>query len=236
MSYTINYFDCQTHTNQLLIKKEGDKMEAVKTIKVLGKGNVTCPPDTVVLSFKIESKSGDYASCLKDLNSRTDDLRSSVRDVTDGKGVLKTADYSIRTESKYEKGHSVFIGYSASHRLQIEFPVDTSLLNRVLNAIAKGYSGAEIRISFTVKNKDALKKRVLQDAVRVAKQNASTIAEAAGVKLGELQYIDYSWSEVRISQREYDICESPAADNDADIDPEDVQADDSVTLVYAIGK
>lgn len=76
------------------------------------------------------------------------------------------------------------------------------------------------------------------EAVRVAKKNAAALTAAAGVKLGKLQQIDYGWSEVRIYDREASVlCEgdSPLPScSEADIEPEDVSAEDNVTLVYEI--
>jgi hypothetical protein len=72
--------------------------------------------------------------------------------------------------------------------------------------------------------------------VRVAKENAEALSAAAGVTLGKLQQIDYGWSEVRIYDREASVlCESDAPSSpccEADIEPEDVSAEDNVTLVY----
>ncbi len=207
----------------------------MKTIKVLGKGNVSCPPDAVILSFEIECKSYEYAHCLKELNARTDDLRKCMKAASTDRASLKTTSFNVRADTKYENGSYTYIGYIASHRLQIELPMDTTLLNCVSREIARGHSGAEINIAFTVKDKETLRMRVLADAVRVAKSNASALAEAAGVKLGELQQIDYGWAEVRIYEQESRIpCMAMGPGGDPDIEPEDVRADDTVTLVYTI--
>lgn len=114
--------------------------------------------------------------------------------------------------------------------------MDKKLLNRVLRHVAQGHSGAEIRLTFSVKDKDGLRKRVLAEAVRTAKENAEALAAAAGMTLGKLQQIDYGWAEVRIYDREASmLCEGPSPAPpayEADIEPEDVVAEDKVTLVY----
>jgi hypothetical protein len=122
--------------------------------------------------------------------------------------------------------------------MKIELPVDKELLNRALRHITQGHSGAEIKLAFSVKDKDGLRKRVLMEAVRTAKGNAETLASAAGMSLGKLQQIDYGWAEVRIYDREASmVCQQPVAqmpEYEADIEPEDVAAEDNVTLVYEI--
>jgi len=83
-----------------------------------------------------------------------------------------------------------------------------------------------------------LKKLVLANAVQNAKENAEVLAKSSGVTLGKLQHIDYGYTEIHISERYSDmICYDRVITDDmydADIDPEDVVASDSVTLVYEI--
>jgi len=209
----------------------------MRIIKVQGKGTVSVPPDTVILSFEIASQAPVYADCLQDLNARTEGLRQAIKASSKKRTDLKTVAFDVRADTKTKNGQYLSISYRASHRLQIELPVDTQLLNLVLYEVAKGQSGAEIRLTFTVKDKDGLRNRVLTDAVKVAKANAVVLAEAAGLKLGKIQQIDYGWAEVRFYEHEANtISEAPSMTREyaADIDPADVRAEDNVTLVYAI--
>ena len=120
--------------------------------------------------------------------------------------------------------------------MQIELPSDKGLLNKVLMQVAKGHSGAEISLSFSVKDKDGLRQRVITQAVQTAKENAETLASAAGVTLGKLQEINYGCVEVRIYEQELRMpCPSAVEDMaEPDIEPADINAEDSVTLVYEI--
>ncbi|NCD35028.1 MAG: DUF541 domain-containing protein [Spartobacteria bacterium] len=216
---------------------QNKKEEIMKLLKVQGKGSASVAPDRVVLSFDIRAKKRDYGACVENLNHRTAILRKNVAAVIGDEETLKTTDFQVGTDTKYDGGHYIFIGYKAAHSLMVEVPMDTDLLNRVLHAIAKGESGAEIDLTFTVSDQDGLKKRVLENAVHKAKTNAQILADAAGVKLGALQQIDYGWSEVHIMEESANmICEMPDMDmySKPDITPDDVSAKDSVTLVYAI--
>jgi uncharacterized protein YggE len=212
----------------------------MRILKVQGKGRVNVEPDLVTLSFQIESKEVDYAECLLALNTHTEDVRTSITAVGLDRTALKTTAFAVRYDREYVDGKSVFVGYCAYHHLHIELPVDKALLNRVLRKIAKGHSGAEIKLTFSVKDKAALRKLVLADAVQTAKDNAATLAAAAGVTLGKLQQIDYGWAEVRIYDRDASmicdgVAEPIAPEYEPDIEPEDVAAEDNVTLVYEIG-
>ena len=208
----------------------------MRVLKVQGKARVNVEPDIVTISFEVEAKAKGYADCIGKLNTRIEELRGNVAATGLARANLKTTAFSIRVDTRYEDGQHHFVGYRASHNLHIELPVDKEFLNRVLRQIAQGHSGAEIKLTFSVKDKDGLRKRVLAEAVRAAKENAAALAAAAGITLGTLQQIDYGWAEVRIYDCEANMAcgEALPSEYEADIDPEDVGAEDSVTLVYEI--
>jgi len=208
----------------------------MRQIRVHGRGHVVAEPDIVTISFDVEVNVYDYEECLRTLNMRVEDLRQSITAAGLERAQLKTSGFNVHVNSKYKDGKSIFAGYSASHRMHIELPVDKELLNRVLRNVAGGLSGAEINLSFSVRDKESLRKKVLANAVQKAKENAGTLASAAGVKLGKLIQIDYGRAEVHIYEREASMVSKSLStpDYDVDIEPDDVSAGDSVTLVYEI--
>jgi uncharacterized protein YggE len=209
----------------------------MRVIKVQGKGRVTVQPDTVVITFDVEEKAREYKDCLNNLNQKTTMLRSDIEAIGRAGSELKTSNFSLRVHTKYMGGRHVFDGYRGSHTLHIEFPADKDNLNQVLRQIAQGHSGAEIRLTFTVRDKEAVKQAALVEAVKTAQKNAQILAEAAGLKLGQIQQVDYGWAEIRVYDRGADmVCESLPApmQYEPDIEPEEVAAEDNVTLVYEI--
>ena len=117
----------------------------MRTIKVQGKGNVNAEPDQVTLSFSIDVLVPDYAGCLNALNDQVDELRQNLNSVGVDQAELKTADFGVSTETRWNKKREeyVFEGYSASHRLRISLPLEKELLNKVLHQVTEGYSGAD---------------------------------------------------------------------------------------------
>ena len=207
----------------------------MNTIQVQGKGRVSAEPDIVILSFDVNVKARDYEECLRKLTAQTSDLRSDLVVAGLDKAQLKTSAFNVSIEQTYKDGAHKFAGYCGSHNLQIELPVDKTMLNTVLNQIAHGHSGAQINIIFSVKNSDALHKQVLTQAVQQARQNAETMAAAAGAKLGALIQMEYGWTEVHFQHRSGEfVLESCATVFNMDIEPADISAEDTVTLVYEL--
>jgi uncharacterized protein len=108
---------------------------------------------------------------------------------------LKTSHFNIEENWEYLEKVRVFKGYTASHRLKIELGTDKELLNQVLLRIAQGQSHPEVNFFFSVKDKDALRKRAMALAVEDAKSSAVVLAASAGIRLGNIETIEYGWTE-----------------------------------------
>ncbi|HNW93047.1 MAG TPA: SIMPL domain-containing protein [bacterium] len=209
----------------------------MRVIKVQGKGRIAASPDMVTLSFGVQAKAKNYAACLDLLNCNTEALRASITAAGCDRSRLKTGEYEITTDTQYKDGKHIHLGYCASHQLHIELPMDKELLDRTLQQVAKSQSGARIHLSFSVGDTDGMRRRVLAAAVRAAQANATVLADAAGITLGALQQIDYGWQEIRVQGYETELLcvrSEAQATATADIEPDEVSAEDTVTLVYAI--
>ena len=127
-----------------------------------------------------------------------------------------------------------------NHRLKISFDFDTKVLSKALGTIAGCIAEPELSISFTVKEPSAVNEALLKSATINAKKKAEILCEASGAKLGELVNIDYNWGELNIYSRtsydmEMDCLKTCApAPRSIDIEPDDIDATDTVTFVWQI--
>ena len=206
-----------------------------RTIRVRGTAKASAVPDWVVISFDVNSYNYDYAKCMEQLANQTDSLRQELTAVGLEKDNLKTYRFEADTHYEHYDRRRVFKGYRASHDIRVEFPFDREFLNKVLNTLGKTASKATFNISFIVKDSEPLRQEAIAEAVKNCKEKAQVLSEAAGVTLGEILQIDYSWSEVRF-ESSMEICamESPMADSSYDITPEDFDLSESVTTIWAI--
>jgi len=211
-------------------------MNREPTISVKGVGNVNLPPDMTVISFEISSLSREYIGTVEDLNIRVADLREKLSAAGVDPKQLKTLHFRVDADYRYEKEKRVFKGWLAKHDLRLELPVDRDQLNRSFEAITSGKAQAEFRVQFEVRDKSAVREAALADATRTARKNAETIASAAGCSLGKVLNMEYGWSEIRFESLDYSLASGPevCAMVAPDIEPEDVQAQDSVTVVWEL--
>jgi uncharacterized protein YggE len=207
------------------------------TISVKGVGNVTVPPDITVIAFNMSAISRVYEHSVNELNERVEALRGALADVGVEPRELKTTRFGVDAEHEYENNRREFKGWKAQHTLRLELPVDRETLNRVLGAVTSADTESQLTVRFEVRDKAALRTRVLEDATRTARANAEAIASAAGCRLGNVIKITYGWSEVRFGSVDYELDRSLATASALaapDIEPEDVDANDSVTVVWEL--
>lgn len=208
-----------------------------RTIRVQGKGSASQAPDRISLLFSVIYRSPQFDSAIAGCNARVESIRGAAKELTMADSDLKTLQFGVDEETDYSNGKHKHIGYMATHQLRMDLPVDQNQVGRFLTSIVKAGAEPQIRINFTVADTEALKQRVLSDAVANAKARAEIIASSAGVKLGNIVDIQYGYSEVVISSAPSNImlepcCESEIAPN---FDPKDVEAEDTVTVTWEIG-
>ena len=102
----------------------------------------------------------------------------------------------------------------------------------------------KFQFSFFVKDVEASKNELLGKAVTDAKAKAEVLTSAAGVKLLDILSIDYSWGEIDfeispmrgdLGYGEYKMALAEPAGYDIDIESDDIEVNDTVTVVWGIG-
>ncbi len=219
----------------------------MRTIRVTGKGQIKVRPDMTRITMTLEGRDKEYAETLR----RSSEETEALKDVLSGFGFeradLKTLNFGVDTEyeSYQDKDGAYkqrFVGYMFNHVLKVEFPSDNARLGKILYALSNCKVSPEFRISYTVKDAEAVKNTLLGSAVTDAKEKAAVLAGAAGVALKDIQSIDYSWGEIDIEYRPMRnavMAKSFAGaamerGYDMDIEPDDIEVSDTVTVVWEI--
>lgn len=218
-----------------------------KMIRVTGRGQISILPDRICLFFSLEELRDTYREAVKASNESVNELRRIFEKLGfDGKE-LKTTKFEIESVFKNEKNKKdewkkVFKGYKYTHMLKIEFDLDHDLLGKILNKVSRCECHPEFEISYTIKDKEAVKNNLLERAVKDSRAKAEVLAKAAGMNLDELLSIDYSWGEVELTCSPYgklmdgmledeDYC---AAVEPIKLEPDDIKASDTVTVVWKL--
>lgn len=222
-------------------------MENTRTIRVTGKGSIRVKPDTTRLTITLRGTYKDYQETLSRSARDTEALKAVLQSLGFERGELKTLSFDVDTKYESVQDHGrnfrqVFVGYEYTHVAKLDFTSDNELLGRTLYALAASELKPEFRLSYTVKDPEPVKNELLGRAVEDALAKAQVLTRAAGVSLKEILNIDYSWGEMVFEVQP--LRRSLAADMeevmcakgsfDIDIEPDDIRASDTVTVVWEI--
>jgi len=221
----------------------------MRTIRVTGKGQIKVKPDMTRITLSLEGIFPEYGETLRRSSEDTERLKDLLAGFGFERSDLKTLNFSVDTEyeSCKDKGtyKQRFVGYKFHHLMKVEFDSDNDRLGRVLYALANCPVKPEFRLSYTVKDPEAAKNELLGKAVTDAKEKASVLTQAAGVSLKDIQSIDYSWGQINFEVQPMnrmlmaEECRAPVMDGagsyDMDIEPDDIEVSDTVTVLWEIG-
>lgn len=169
----------------------------MRLITVQGVGKVTQSPDTIALSVELITLNKDYQKMMEEAINKQNMLNNHLTNVGFDKKDIQTSNFTIN--AKYEGVNdnagnykNEFVGYEARQNIVLEFPLDMALLGETIGAITRSVAKPNIIIRFTIKDKQSLMKDLLENAVEDAINKANILASASGVKLGEVQTIEYN--------------------------------------------
>ena len=218
----------------------------MRTLRITGKGNVRARPDTTRITMTLAGMLPEYGDALKKSSEDTELLRELLKGFGFRETDLKTLRFDIDTEYESYKDRGVYkerlVGYSWRHQMKVEFDSDNIRLGKILAALAGSRAKPEFRISYTVKDPEAVKNELLEKAVADARKKAEVLAGAASLALGSIQTVDYSWGKVDLEvspmNQMVKMSEIEAA-GEADafamnIEPDDIEMSDTVTVVWEI--
>jgi hypothetical protein len=224
----------------------GYQME--RTIRVTGKGKLSVKPDRIRLKLELEETQPEYDNVLRLSTEMTEQLKDVFGKLGFERRELKTLYFNVDTvyESYQDSDKNWkrrFKGYKYVHRMKIEFEADNVLLGKVLYALAHCTVKPEFSIEYTVSEPEKCKNELLGKAVEDSREKAEVISKAAGVSIGEILNIDYSWGEIDFVTKPVDemmlkCCEcepdSDSSEYDIDIEADDIDITDTVTVVWSI--
>ncbi len=220
-------------------------MNSKRVIRVTGKSRIKVKPDTVRLTITLRGTYFEYGEALRRSALATGYLRETLSMCGFERDDLRTLNFDINTEYEQYKENDEyrrrFVGYRYAHVLKVEFASDNKILGGVLHALVNCQLNPEIGISYVIKDPEPAKNQLLGEAVKDAESKAKVLSSAAGLSLKEIQNIDYSWGEINVEF--YPMSDSLMAPRyctskesyDYDVEPDDIDLTDTVTVVWEIG-
>lgn len=211
------------------------------------KGKLAVKPDLIRLMIDLKDVRESYEETLEQSTRQVAVIKDCIEKLGFERSALKTLRFNV--DSKYEGYHDEnnhwkqkFMGYEFMHAMKLEFGVDNQKLGQLLYALSHLPIHPELHMEYTISDVEAAKNELLAKAVADSKAKAKVLSEAAGVKLGDIVTIDYSWDEIAFKTVPMERCLTMAnaaggtTDGcyDIDIEADDIKVSDTVTVVWEI--
>ena len=225
----------------------------MRTIRVTGKGQIKVAPDMTRITLELSGLYPEYTEAVRQASQDTEQVRDLLADFGFDRSDLKTLYFNVYTEYETynEKGayKKRFIGYKYNHRTKVEFSSDNDRLGKILYALVHGTVTPEISLSYFVEDPEAVRNELVGRAAADAREKALALTKAAGAELLRVQSIDCSRGQMhlevnptdRLFDFEGDIDYLEEEDSledseqyDMNIEPDDIEVSDTVTIVWEI--
>lgn len=219
-------------------------MCTIKTVHVKGSGHIRVHPDVTRITIQLKGVKKEYGNTLQLASEADKALQALLKPFGFKPKDIRTVHFSVNKETALYRENGIykshFLGYRFIHRLKIEFDSDRKRLENILHALARSPLNPRFSISFTVRNPEGVRNTLLARAVKDSSGKALVVAEAAGVKLGRIQEIDYDRNTVNLETSPFDWMRTPhdagavPKSPDLHFEIDDITASDTVDVVWEI--
>ncbi len=165
---------------------------APATITVLGRGEVTAPPDVVRVTFAVESTASTATDAARDNAERAERVIAAAKTQTGKGGRVFTTGYQLipmYQDSEEPTHHGaakpVLVGYRAQNEVVVEIG-DPGRTGALIDATVKAGANRVVGMQFDLRDSSAATVEALAAAGRDARRQAEAVATALGVGLGAI--------------------------------------------------
>jgi uncharacterized protein YggE len=217
------------------IRTDGNGNPAINGITVTGTGKTTAKPDIAQIQLGISTLAPTVQEARDRAATALDAMLASVKANGVADKDIQTQQFNIQPEYDYRNNEQTLRGFRINNVVSVKLRNIDSTSKVVDDAVQAGGNDTQIQgIFFTIDNPDDLKSEARQKAVADAKQKAQTLADAAGVEVGDaLQISESSYTPpVYDASRSFagaDVAAAPAPETPVQPGELDVSVDVSVT-------
>lgn len=157
------------------------------TIQVTGQAQILVPAEQVIISFSVETEAASAQEASSTNASRMESVVAALR----GAGLegleIETFGYSLNPEYRYpnpqNRGEQVISGYRARNNIRVTIP-DVDAAGEILDVGIGAGANRVTNLQFQAVDTREARLEALREAVRTAREEAQTIADAMDVTLG----------------------------------------------------
>jgi len=162
----------------------------VRTLNAQGEGKVYVTPDIAYIYIGVHTESDSVASALSDNNKQAQAVSSTLKELGVDPKDIQTSAFSVNPQQQFDKnGQPTKTVYVVDNTVNVTVR-DLSKLGDILDTTVKSGANTINGISFDVQDKASAIAKARKLAIEDGRSQATDMATAAGVTLGDLQTLN----------------------------------------------
>ena len=159
-------------------------------ITVSGSGSVFGEPDVAVVTLGVEAQAATVGEARSQAAERMDAMLGSLRDGGVADEDIQTTRFSVQPQYDFVDGRQELRGFLVNNVATVKVREIDNTGTLIDGALAAGGDLSRVdSLAFTIDDPSALEDEARTEAVQDARARAETLAEAAGVELGDARSI-----------------------------------------------
>ena len=205
---------------------------APPTVVTQGQAIVTARPDRAFVTIAAESRSRNSTDAQKQNAAAMSAVLQQIEKAGVSKDAIRTTGYDLHPEFDFANGRQTFRSYVARNSVEVRLD-DIDRVGSVIDAAATGGATTIAGIRFDVRNRAALERDALRQAVADARARAEAAAAGAGatidrvVRIEETGVPDIPRPMARMAAQTVEVTSTP-------VEPSTIEIQARVTLTASL--
>jgi len=210
----------------------------IRSLNINGNGSTEITPDIAYINIGVHSEAPTAVSAVSVNNTKAQKVMDALLLFGIQNKDLRTSNFSINSLQKTDPSTGQVTGtyYAVDNNIIVtvrDLPKMGSLLDNAIQAGANSINN----VQFDVADNTAARKQARDEAMQNAIQQAQELADAAGIELGDIQFINYSESVPMFSgtsYMDYGKGGGMRVESSVPVNPGQLTLTATVTITYAL--
>lgn len=204
------------------------------TIVTRGQAIVTARPDRAFVTIAAESRSRVSAEAQKQNAAAMNAVLQRIEQAGVPKDAIRTTGYDLHPEFDYANGRQTFRNFLARNTVEVRLD-DIDRVGVVIDAAAAGGATTITGIRFDVRNRAALERDALRQAVADARARADAAAAGAGATIDRVVRVEEEGTPVEPPRPMMRMAEASVAGNlPTPVEPSTIEIHSRVILTVSL--